>query len=317
MAIHHIEIRAKGTTLCVPSMQIDGKTVFTNGRWLKTAAIPEEELIEGDTIGDPDSFVSRLREARLRADLFTFAQRLPDTTPKYTYHINWEDLAVIPITTFSDWWKERTEYSIRKAVNRAKKLGVVVKVADFNDKFAEAISGIYNETPVRQGKAFWHYKKDLQTVKRELATYLDRSTFIGAYYQGELIGSMKMTYVGSSATIMQIFSAKKHFDKRPNNALVAKAVEICELKGKSHLIYGSFVYYDPNSTLTEFKRRNGFDPVPLPRYYIPLTPIGKMALKLGLHCGLAGRIPKPLLSQFLKIRSLWYARRLRTIEQTI
>ena len=40
--------------------------------------------------------------------------------------IEWENAAAIPITNFSHWWKECTEYSIRKAVNRAKKLGVTV-----------------------------------------------------------------------------------------------------------------------------------------------------------------------------------------------
>jgi hypothetical protein len=112
-------------------------------------------------------------------------------------------------------------------------------------------------------------------------------------------------------------SAKQHFDKRPNNALIAKAVEICELQRMSHLIYGSFVYYNPDSPLTEFKRRSGFEAVPLPRYYIPLTVKGKIALKLGLHRGVAGNVPRPLFEQFLKIRSLWYARRSKAAKENV
>ena len=306
-------VRSKGVALSVPSVQIDGKVVFSSGRWLKIAEVPEEELIEGETIPDPNSFVSRLKGSKLDADIFTFAQRVPDSKPKYNFDIIWEDAAVIPITTFTHWWKERTEYSIRKAVNRSKKLGLVTEATEFTDAFAEGVTTIYNETPVRQGKAFWHYRKGTETVKSELATYLDRSTFIGAYFQGVLVGSMKITYVGSTATIMQIFSATQHFDKRPNNALIAKAVEICERKKMSHLIYGSFVYHDPNSTLTEFKRRNGFEPLPLPRYYIPLTLLGKITLKMGFHRGLAGQLPKPLLSQLLKARKLWYSHKLKSI----
>src|SRR5256885_12912907 len=57
------------------------------------------------------------------------------------------------------------------------------------------------------------------------------------------------------------------------------------------------------STLTEFKRRNGFEPVSLPRYYIPLTLEGKVALQLGLHRGLSARIPKAVYGKLLKIRS--------------
>jgi hypothetical protein len=301
------EIHVKGRTLSAPSVRIDGRTVVTRGKWLKTAIVHEEELIEGETVKDPEAFIRRLKQSNLKADVFTFAQRLPDNTPMHGYNIEWENVAVIPVTTFSGWWKERTEYSIRKAVNKAKKLGVTVRVVDFNDQVAEAIWRLYSETPVRQGKAFWHYKKDLPSVKKELATYLDRSVFLAAYFGDELIGSMKITYVGPAAAIMQIFCGSRHFDKRPNNALIAKAVEVCELKGKRFLIYGSFVYYDANSTLTEFKRRNGFEPVVLPRYYVPLTFKGELSVKLGFHRGILANVPERVLRQLLKLRRVWYS----------
>jgi len=315
--IGHTEISVRGRAVCVPSAQIDGRTVITTGKWLKIAAVLHEELVEGDTVADPSSFVSQLKERGLRADLFTFAQRLPDVTPKHNYYIEWENAAAIAVASYSHWWKKQTEYSIRKGVNRAKKVGVVVRMAEFDDQLVEGICRIYNETPVRQGKAFWHFQKDFESARRALATYLDRSIFIGAYHQGELIGFMKLTYVGPTATITQILSARRHFDKRPNNALIAKGVEVCELKTKSHFVYGSFVYFDPDSTLTEFKRRNGFEPVLLPRYYIPLTLKGKIALKLGLHRGVARNIPTPLFRRLLKIRSLWYARRSKAMKETL
>jgi hypothetical protein len=126
---------------------------------------------------------------------------------------------------------------------------------------------------------------------------------------------MKIISVNSTATIAQIFCAQNHFNKRPNNALIAKAIEICEAHGKSHFIYGSFVYYDATSTLTEFKRRNGFEPVLLPRYYIPLTVKGKIALTLGLHRGIAANTPKPILKQFLRFRRLWFTRSLKAIDK--
>lgn len=315
-SVGHVEIRAKGKSLLVPSVQIDGRTVIITGKWLRVAAVRHEDLIEGDTVSDPDSFISQLNKSALKVDLFTFAQRLPSCARKYNYHTEWDNAAVVPITDFSQWWKGRAEYSIRKAVNRAKKLGVVTRAAEFNDEFVEAVCRIYGESPVRQGKAFWHYRKDFQTLKHELGDYLDRSVFIGAYYQDELIGSMKIIYVNSTATIVQIFCSQKHFDKRPNNALIAKAIEICEAKGKSHFIYGGFIYNDPNSSLTEFKRRNGFEPVPLPRYYIPLTVKGKIALALGLHRGIAANTPRPILRQFLKLRRFWTDRRLHAVDKT-
>lgn len=111
----HTEIRVKGKALSVPSVQIDGQTVVTTAKWLKIATVPDEELVEGETVTNLESFVTQLKRSGLKADLFTFAQRVPDTTPKYSYKIEWENSAVIPITTFSDWWKERTEYSIKKS----------------------------------------------------------------------------------------------------------------------------------------------------------------------------------------------------------
>ena len=113
-------------------------------------------------------------------------------------------------------------------------------------------------------------------------------------------------------SIVQLLTMIKHYDKRPTNALIAKAVEVCEQQGIPYLMYCNYIYHDPNSSLTEFKRRNGFERVLLPRYYVPLTLKGKVALGLGLHRRLVERIPKPVVSQLLKIRSYWYERRLNT-----
>jgi hypothetical protein len=305
--MRRVEVRVSGKDTSVPAVELDGRIVISTGKWIKIAAVQDEDLIEGETVADPGSFIARLKESGLDADLFTFSQRVPDVNPRHSYQLDWENAAVIPITTFSDWWKDRVEYSIRKGVNRAKKLGVVTKIADFNDEFVEGVRRIYNEIPVRQGRPFWHYGRDFRSTRRVLETYLDRSVFIGAYHQDELIGSMKLTYVGCTATIMHILSSINHLEKRPNNALLAKAVEVCESANKSYFIYGSFVYYDPNSALTEFKRRSGFEQVLFPRYYIPLTPKGKIALSLRFQRGIKGNIPKPVFAQLLKARRLCYA----------
>lgn len=311
------EIEVKGRRVVVPSVQIGEKSLIITGKWLKVAAVRHEELVEGPTLPDPESFILELKRSGLKPDLLTFAQKLPETMPKHTYSREWENLAAIPITSYEHWWKECAEYSIRKAVNKAKKLGVVARVVEFDDEFVKATCPIYNETSVRQGKTFWHYGKEFETIKRSLGTYVDRSTFIGAYLQDELIGFMKITWVGATGTITQILSLKRHFDKRPNNALIAKAVEICASRGKSHFIYGSYVYYDPNSSLTEFKRRNGFQPVALPRYFIPLTLKGKLSLALGLHRGIAANTPKPVMRQFVKVRSLWSTRKVKSTESKL
>jgi Acetyltransferase (GNAT) family len=311
------EIRVKGKPVTVPSVQVDGRTVIMSGKWLKKASVHDEDLLEGETITDPASFVQRLKQTAPTADIFTFFQRLPDTTPKYTYHVEWDNIAVIPITTFSDWWEKRVDPGVRRAVRKAAKAGVIVKSVEFDDTFVNGIASINNETPIRQGKPFWHFQKSFDAVKRENSTYAERNAFLGAYWQNELIGYIRITFVDRCAHILQLLTMTKHFDKKPANALVAKAVEIGVEKGMSHLVYCNYVYNDPKSSLTEFKRRNGFEKVLLPRYYVAQTFKGKVALSLGLHRGLAQSIPKPVLIQLLKMRSLWHARRLKGAEGTL
>jgi hypothetical protein len=309
VSLECVEIPVKGRPVRVPSACVHGRTVIATGKWIKTAAVMDEELTDGETVADPESFLSQLEHTDLKADLFTFAQKLPGVTPRHTYHLEWDNAAVVPIISFADWWENRADSSVRKAVKRAKREGVVVRLADFDDTCVEGIRRIYNESPVRQGKAFWHYQKDFETVKRENSTYSERSAFIGAYLNDELIGFIRMIYAGTIAITLQVISQKKHNDKKTTNALIAKAVEICALKGTSHLVYGQYVYRDRNSSLTEFKRRNGFEQALLPRYYIPLTAKGRVALKLNLHHPLASRIPAPLLVELRKLRGFLHSRK--------
>jgi hypothetical protein len=290
MNTEQTQTRVKGKNVIVPSALISGRTVIASGKWFKTAFVKDEDMLEGDGVADPESFIPLLKQSGLKADIFTFAQKLPDTVPKYAYRMDWDNFAVIPITSYSDWWKNRIESSVQRAVRKAAKLGVVVKA------------------PVRQGKPFWHFQKDFEAVKDENSTYADRNAFLGAYFQDELIGYIRITYVGKVASIIQVLSKMKHFEKRPSNALIAKAVEICEQKGFPYLMYCNYIYNDPKSSLTEFKRRNGFEQLLVPRYYIPLTSKGKIALRLGLHRGLVARIPKSVISQILRARRYWYER---------
>jgi hypothetical protein len=252
-------------------------------------------------------FIEEMRKSSLRADIFSFAQKLPDVRPRHSYFIEWDNAAVVPITTYEDWLKNRVEYDVRKALKKAAKLGVVVKSAIFDDAFVGGIVSIYNDSPIRQGKAFWHYQKDFETVKHENSTYLERSEFIGAYYQEELIGFIKMVYVDRIAATLQVISKPSHYDKKSTNALLAKAIEICEQKGMTHLVYGNYIYTDASSSLTEFKRRSGFEKVLFPRYIVPITYKGKVAMRLGLHRGIKGVIPEKMRKVLRRVRTKFYA----------
>ncbi len=309
--VEQTEIRISGKTLYVPSTEICGRTVVVTGKWIKTAQIKDEELVQGVPVEDPESFITKLKESELKADVFTFTQRPPEIIPKYDYRFEWDNWAAVPTTCFKDWWENRLPQESRKNVRRAAKRGVVVRVVPFDDDLVKGIHKIYNETPIRQGKRFWHFGKDLDTLRRELATYLDRSEFIGAYWNKELIGFLKMVYVGRVATLFHIISMNEHYDKRPMNALIAKAVEFCEQKGTSHFIYGQFVYGNKHqSSLLEFKRRNGFEQINFPRYYVPLTVKGRLLVRLKLYKGLGGLVPEPILQTVLSSRA-WCSKMLR------
>jgi hypothetical protein len=305
------EIRIRGKTLYVPSTEIYGRSVIATGKWIRTAEIKDEGVIEGATVEDPESFITKLKESNLKADLFTFAQRPPEITPKYSYHREWDNWAVISTARFEDWWESLPQVA-RKNVRRAGRRGVVVKVIPFDDDLVKGVHRIYNSIQVRDGRLFWHYGQNVESVRRGLGTYLDRSEFIGAYLGEELIGFLKMVYVDDTATIFHIISMDEHYDKRPQNALIAKAAEVCEQKSISHLVYGKFIYGNKRrSSLVEFKRRNGFQQVNFPRYYIPLTLRGEVFVRLRLYRGVNGLLPEPILYLALSCRD-WYNKRIST-----
>jgi hypothetical protein len=208
--------------------------------------------------------------------------------------------------SYKAWW-ESLPQPTRKNVRRAAKRGIKVAVVALDEQLVEGIRQIYDETPIRQGRRFWHHGKDLAAIKRENETYPDRSEFLGAYCGDELVGFIKMIYVDQTATIIQILSKNQHQDKRPGNALLAKAVEVCAARGKSFLIYGNYRYEgNEESPLQEFKRRNGFEEVPFPRYYVPLTIKGRMALQVNVHRGLKNALPAPMIKQIRLLRERFY-----------
>ena len=298
----------------VPSAQVLGRTVITTGRWPKVASLPDERLDEREFSIDQAPFIDALKQTGSKADIFTFAQKLPDIVPRHPFYLEWDNLAVIPITTFSDWWERRINRAKRKAVRKSAKIGMVVKQTELDDDLITGIVKINSETPIRQGKPFWHFNKSFDAVKAENSTYPERSIFLGAYYQDELIGVVRMICAGRIAHIALFLSMTRHHDKRTAKAMIAKAVDVCAQTGLSHLVYGQYVYNDAESSLTEFKRQNGFEQILVPRYFIPLTRRGEIAIKLGLHRGFTRRLPKPLLAQLLRWRSRWYGRRLNAGE---
>ena len=280
-------------------MILGSNEICVTGRFLKTAR-PKNEWL--DDIEDPESIIRELKGQNVRADLFTFWQRYPDAKPKFPYHMEWDNWAVLTVSSYDDWFQHQIHRKARTAIRKASKMGVEVRIAPLNDEFIAGVTKIFNETPFRQGKKFAHYGKSFQGVKEELGKESARTDFIGAYYQGEMIGFVQQVYARECAHPFGDLTLIAYRDKSPNSALLAKAVEACASRGLRYMVYGIFDYGTGGGGLTEFKIHNGFQKVLVPRYFIPLTLQGRISLSLNLHHGLKGMVPKKLLKIIVDMR---------------
>lgn len=288
-------------------MQVADQQIKVRGRGLRMARLDADMY---KFLADPAPVIDELRR-RGGVDLFTFTQSITDTTPKYSYPMEWDNLAVLTISTFEEWWEKQIGFKARNKAKQAEKKGVVVREVPFGEELVHGICEIYNETPVRQGRCYPHFGKNFEEVYREEATYLESSTFIGAYVGDELIGFIKMVADddGIQAGLMNIVSKIKHRDKAPTNALVAQAVRSAAARGIPNVVYSHFAYGTrERDNLTDFKERNAFKRVDLPRYFVPLTARGRIAFRLGLHHRFLDRLPEPLGEKLRELRSRWYNR---------
>jgi len=287
-------------------MILDGAEIKIQGRFIRCARLAGEGY---DFIEKPEVMLDALRKCESRIDLFTFTQRLSETIPKYQFWMERDNVAALPVSTFENWWKKQINDKTRNMARRAEKKGVEVREVPFDDALVNGISAIYNEAPIRQGKRFWHYMKDIEKVRKENGTFPDRSVFIGAFFEEKLIGFAKLTAdeTWGQAGLMQILSMIKHRDKAPTNALIAQAVRSCADRGIQFLFYAQFSYGNKEwDGLAEFKHSNGFRRVDIPRYYVPLSSLGSAALRLGLHRGLENYIPGVVLAKYRYLRNIWY-----------
>jgi hypothetical protein len=300
MAAEKVEIDIKGKATMVDAVRINNKLLIVLGRLLKIARLRNEWY---EDIEEPETIIQSLKSAKPKADILTFWQRIPEIEPKYKYYMEWEDQAVLTVTSYSHWLEKQTKKKARWALRKAQKAGVIVCCADISDEFIRQIMLIYNEAPVKRGKPSRHYGKDFDTVKMELSKDLDMSEFYGAYWQGNLIGFMKILYADRFADPVLFLSKNEYLEMGPNNILMAKLVEICEQRKIPYIHYGLW----RNVTHSIFLSHNGFEKVMVPTYYVPLTLKGKIALRMNLQRGIRGILPNSLV-EFLKyLRAKWYS----------
>ena len=238
-------------------------------------------------------------------DIFTFIERkwcCPISNPPSAWRKTQDNVALLNIKSYDDWW-EGIGKKTRNMVRKAEKSGVKLDVVEPSESLAEGIWKIYNETPIRQGRAFSHYGQALDNVKG-IVLASKKDTFIGAYFNNELIGFIQLIYGDNVVIIGQILSLQKCWDKAVNNCLVAKAVEVCASNNNHWLMYGRI---GNHPSLDKFKESNGFIKFALTRYYVPLTRKGGIAIKLGLHRELKDAVPQSVKNKLFGVYN-WVSR---------
>jgi len=306
MSIKYVDVSVKGRFLKFPCLEMKNLSIIVVGKWLKKALIKDEDWIEIKDNINPDSLIGEIKKNDLKADLFIFSQKLPDIKPKFDYYHEWKNIAAIPISKYEYWWNGLPQVT-RKNVRRSERKGVSIKKVDFNDDLINDIIRVNNSSQVRQGRRFTHYGKKFNQVKMDYSSFIERSDYLAAYFQEKLIGFLRLIYIGQIASVMQLLCMPQYYDKRPANALIAKAVDLCADKGIRYLTYGQLVYNRNEwNQMVEFKRRNGFREIYLPVYYIPLSLKGKIAISLGIHRGLKYFIPIPLQKSYYWLRKVLY-----------
>jgi hypothetical protein len=298
------EIRWRGAPVIRNALRIKESTFLIDGGFLRTASLKNEWQ---EDVDDPGTIIRELKRSRPRIDILKFWQRVPETEAKFPYYKEWRDIAAIPITTFDHWWSKQISPKVRNKVRKAQKLGLIVKEVSVDDELIQGIMGVFNDSPVRRGKRFWHYGRSFESVKEGMSADLNDSVFVAAYYKEELIGFVKFIVTDRYAMTSLILDKQSHRDKAPMNAMIAKVVEICAERGIPYFTYTIWRRGEHG----KFQESNGFIKIPVPEYFVPLTMRGKLALTLRLHKGLKAALPEKLMLILLELRAKWYARRHR------
>src|SRR5689334_18029501 len=107
-----------------PGVNVCDRDIIISGRLIRIGCLDGEKYTFPD---DPEAMIKGLRDCGARIDLFTFLQRVSETFPKYGYPMEWDNLAVLPVSTFDHWWTQQIRSFPRNRARQAEKKGVVLR----------------------------------------------------------------------------------------------------------------------------------------------------------------------------------------------
>ncbi len=104
-------------------LKFDDRELLIDGRLCRVAHLDADSY---KFLDDPEPVLVELRRSKMRIDLFTFMQRLSETSPSYPYPMEMDNLAVLPVSTFDHWWTQQIGNKTRNMARQAPKKGIVV-----------------------------------------------------------------------------------------------------------------------------------------------------------------------------------------------
>ena len=117
-------------------LKFDNRELRIRGRLCRVAHLDADDY---KFLDNPEPVVSELRKSKLGIDLFTFLQKLPETSAKYPYPQEMDNLAVLPVSTFDHWWTKQIGFKARNKAKQAEKKGIVVREAPFDEALVRGI----------------------------------------------------------------------------------------------------------------------------------------------------------------------------------
>src|SRR5262249_20070863 len=135
-------ISVKGRIRSTSALKIDDHVVVITGRFVKVAKIFDAYWLEADKLPDPSRVIAGLKEVANPPDLFTYTERVPRTEPRFDYHLEWDNVAAIPVSTHEHWLQKQISSASRRNVKTSEKKGVTVRVCEFDEQYIRGIMSI-------------------------------------------------------------------------------------------------------------------------------------------------------------------------------
>jgi len=266
--------------------------IIIEGKFPKFVRLRNEWCEEPE---EPEELIASLNQQEINADILTFRQLLPATEPKYNYYYILDPLAVIPVSTYDDWFTKQVKSNVRSNIRKSVNRGVESRVEEFDEDMINGIVELVNDTPIRQDRKYTYFGYNYEKIKETFAPGSYYCEYIGVYYENKLIGFTKLLFAGQCSHNFGMISKVEHRDKAPQYALISKSIERTALRKTPFLLYGQWV----EGGLGQFKKHIGCQLIEVPKYYIPLTAKGNLVIKLNLHLGFRNLLPRKI-SNLLK-----------------